>query len=209
MPIVATHPVSQEVKAVTRYELADYGNPGVIWCPFCDHSYQDSKNFPACPKCRATRTDLTDEQFRDLLDPPLSVLVEREVATTAQAVEILKGSKLRMDALKERAIEENSDIFGAVVAGQETTPPAPEGDTSGEGTEGPGKGTPEPPTPITEVNREGWRAPTLEDGPMDSGRALHVICGQNYRMGAGAISHERHCKGAPEKDSTGTPDAQD
>ncbi len=208
MPIVATHPISKDVKPVTKYQAPDYGQPGIIWCPFCDHSYQDSALYLACPNpaCRATRVELTDEQFRDLINPPLEVLVEREVETVKVAVETLRGSKERMDALRERAEREGVTLPGDRVARQKTAPVTPEGHTSGEGTEvkSESEGSSEedePPEPdIPPAIRFGWRAPTLEDGPMDAGRIVHDVCGKNYVASAGPMaSHEKHCKGAPEK----------
>lgn len=175
--IILIHPTIGARK-IERYTPPRAGKPGVIWCPFCDTSFQDSQVYPACPNnlCRAGKQSMTAKEFDRMVNPPLEDRLAIEWARAQSAIDLGESSKLALEALEKEAMD--TDQAHLLVG------PAP---VAGEGN---GAGTAEDPPKLA----EDWRYPIPSDGEIDEGRVVHIPCGKSYHHGPGPMaSHGRSC----------------
>ena len=171
--IILIHPTIGARK-MERYTPPRAGKPGVIWCPFCDTSFQDSKVYPACTNnlCRAGKQTMTAKEFDRMVNPPLEDRLAVERAKALSAAEQGEASIRALEALEKEAMD--TDQAHLLVG------PSP---VDGEGN---GDGTAEKPLE--------WRYPIPSDKIIDEGRVVHIPCGKNYHHGPGPMaSHGKSC----------------
>ncbi len=161
MPEIA-RTVQGGIRVVERSQAANYGKPGVRWCPFCDTSSQMSVEFPNCPKCSATFTDVTEEEHDRLVNPPL---VDKITAAHATA-ERLRGESAAADAMLATLVEEREEQ-------EPVDPPADE------------PGASDIPAP------EGYHWPSESSQAMEEGKVLCNACGRDISTNPGALAGHR------------------